>query len=96
MIAFLIFLSAFPPMIGYGTFQSLSGFTFGFAKGFPISYFSALAGAVACFVISRRFLKKRVQHTMAKYPNLEAVVKAVEKKGFNVSTGIDSMVVIHY
>ncbi|KAI8329755.1 snare associated Golgi protein-domain-containing protein [Chlamydoabsidia padenii] len=84
LIAFLIFLSAFPPMIGYGTFQSLSGFTFGFAKGFPISYFSALFGAIACFVISRRFLKKRVLHTMAKYPNLEAVVKAVEKKGFKL------------
>ncbi|ORZ07885.1 snare associated Golgi protein-domain-containing protein [Absidia repens] len=84
LMSFLIFLSAFPPMIGYGTFQSLSGFTFGFAKGYPISYFSALFGAVACFIISRRYLKKRVQSTMAKYPNLEAVVKAVEKKGFKL------------
>ncbi|KAI8089990.1 snare associated Golgi protein-domain-containing protein [Halteromyces radiatus] len=84
LISFLIFLSAFPPMIGYGTFQTLSGFTFGFAKGFPISYFSALFGAIVCFMLSRRWLKKRVQYTMAKYPNLEAVVKAVEKKGFKL------------
>ncbi|KAI9307423.1 snare associated Golgi protein-domain-containing protein, partial [Cunninghamella echinulata] len=84
LISFLIFLSAFPPMIGYGTYQTLSGFTFGFAKGYPISYFSALFGAIACFMISRRWLKKWVQHTMAKYPNLEAVVKAVEKRGFKL------------
>ncbi|ORZ09512.1 hypothetical protein BCR42DRAFT_334476 [Absidia repens] len=84
LIFVLIFASAFPPMIGYGTFQSLSGFTFGFNLGFPISYFSALFGAIACFVISRRWLKLQVQNIMAKYPNLEAVVKAVDKKGFKL------------
>lgn len=80
----LIFLSAFPPLIGYGTYQTLSGFTFGFQKGFPISYFSALAGAIVCFYLSRRFLKTSVTRMLHKYPNLEAVVKAVEKKGFKV------------
>lgn len=80
----LIFSSAFPPLIGYGTYQTLSGFTFGFQKGFPISYFSALTGAIVCFSLSRRFLKASVTRTLHKYPNLEAVVKAVEKKGFKV------------
>ncbi|CAO3618213.1 unnamed protein product [Cunninghamella blakesleeana] len=84
LISLLIFLSAFPPMIGYGTLQTLSGFTFGFEKGYPISYFSALFGAVTCFIVARKWLKKWVQHTMAKYPNLEAVVKAVEKRGFKL------------
>lgn len=80
----LIFSSAFPPILGYGTYQTLSGFTFGFAVGFPISYFSALAGAVVCFQLSRSFLKARVARTLSKYPNLEAVVNAVEKKGFKL------------
>ncbi|KAI8074450.1 snare associated Golgi protein-domain-containing protein [Gongronella butleri] len=84
LIAFLIFLSAFPPMIGYGTFQTLSGFTFGFAKGFPVSYFGALAGAVSCFVLSRYFLHRHVLSLMNRYPNLAAVVRAVEKKGFKL------------
>lgn len=73
-------------MIGYGTYQTLSGFTFGFWRGFPLSYFGALAGSVACFYLSRRWLKKRVTRMMSKYPKLEAVVHAVEKKGFKVIT----------
>lgn len=80
----LIFSSAFPPILGYGTYQTLSGFTFGFSIGFPISYFSALTGAIVCFQLSRTFLKARVARTLSKYPNLEAVVKAVEKKGFRL------------
>jgi uncharacterized membrane protein YdjX (TVP38/TMEM64 family) len=85
LIGSLIFLSAFPPMIGYGTYQTLSGFTFGFLRGFPLSYFGALAGSLTCFYLSRRFLKNRVLRLVAKYPKLEAVVHAVEKKGFRVS-----------
>ncbi|KAI7853446.1 snare associated Golgi protein-domain-containing protein [Circinella umbellata] len=84
LLGFLIFLSGFPPMIGYGLYQTLSGFTFGFAAGFPLSYFSALAGAVACFVISRMWFKDRVQRFMLDYPNLHAVVRAVEKSGFKL------------
>lgn len=80
----LIFLSAFPPIIGYGTYQTLSGYTFGFEIGFPISYLSALTGAVVCFSLSRLFIKARVTRMLSKYPNLEAVVRAVEKKGFKV------------
>ena len=85
LLGFLIFLSGFPPMIGYGLYQTLSGFTFGFAAGFPLSYFSALAGAVTCFVISRLWFKDRVQRFMLDYPNLHAVVRAVEKSGFKVN-----------
>ncbi|KAI8644213.1 snare associated Golgi protein-domain-containing protein [Parasitella parasitica] len=84
LLSVLIFSSAFPPILGYSTYQTLSGFTFGFSIGFPISYFSALAGAVVCFQLSRTFLKARVVQTLSKYPNLEAAVKAVEKKGFRL------------
>jgi uncharacterized membrane protein YdjX (TVP38/TMEM64 family) len=80
----LIFLSAFPPIIGYATCQTLSGYTFGFEVGFAISYFSALAGAVCCFYLCRKLVKERVGRMLSRYPNLEAVVKAVEKKGFKV------------
>lgn len=84
LMSTLIFLSAFPPIIGYGTYQTLSGYTFGFEVGFPISYLSALTGAVICFSLSRIFIKARVTRMLSKYPNLEAVVRAVEKKGFKL------------
>ncbi|KAG0169286.1 hypothetical protein DFQ30_003760 [Apophysomyces sp. BC1015] len=81
----LIFLSAFPPMIGYGTYQTLSGFSFGFVRGFVVSYFSALLGAIGCFLLARIWLKAYVQRFMESYPSLKAVVKAVEKKGFKAT-----------
>ncbi|KAI9316446.1 snare associated Golgi protein-domain-containing protein, partial [Dichotomocladium elegans] len=84
LMSFLIFLSAFPPIIGYSLFQTLSGFTFGFAKGFPISYCSALLGSIVCFTVSRIWLKGWVTRLMTRYPNLEVVVHAVEKKGFKL------------
>ncbi|KAI8988037.1 snare associated Golgi protein-domain-containing protein, partial [Mycotypha africana] len=84
LMASLIFASAFPPMIGYGLYQTLSGYTFGFLIGFPVSYFSALFGAIACFLLSRTFFKHRVTRTLSQYPNLEAAVKAAEKKGFKL------------
>ncbi|KAI8878168.1 hypothetical protein K501DRAFT_259041 [Backusella circina FSU 941] len=84
LMSTLIFLSAFPPIIGYATYQTLSGYTFGFEVGFAISYFSALVGAVSCFFLCRKLVKERVSHMLSKYPNLEAVVKAVEKKGFKL------------
>ncbi|CAO3694603.1 unnamed protein product [Rhizopus stolonifer] len=84
LISLLIFSSAFPPILGYSTYQTLSGYTFGFAIGFPISYTSALLGASACFWLSRTCLKNRVTRLLSNYPNIEAAVKAVEKKGFKL------------
>lgn len=84
LLSILIFLSAFPPLIGYGLYQTLSGFAFGFVRGFLVSYLSALLGAVACFYVSRVWLQARIQRLLQNYPNLEAVIHAVEKKGFRV------------
>ncbi|RUS22072.1 hypothetical protein BC938DRAFT_475287, partial [Jimgerdemannia flammicorona] len=53
-------------MDDYGT----SGFTFG-----------ALAGGVTCFVLCRMRFKKYARRIVAKNESLEAVVKAVERKG---------------
>ncbi|KAI8345370.1 snare associated Golgi protein-domain-containing protein [Blakeslea trispora] len=85
LMAFLIFLSSFPPVIGYGTYQTLSGFTYGFGVGFVISYFSALIGAMACFQLSRVYLgEERIQRLMNKSHSLKALIKAVDKKGFKL------------
>ncbi|KAF7731663.1 hypothetical protein EC973_008833 [Apophysomyces ossiformis] len=84
-------------MIGYGTYQTLSGFSFGFAKGFLVSYLSALLGAVACFLLARIWLKARVQRFMASYPNLKAVVHAVDKKGFkNLFFAATEIPILHF
>ncbi|KAL1915928.1 uncharacterized protein VTP21DRAFT_6316 [Calcarisporiella thermophila] len=80
----LIFSATFPPMIGYGTFLTLSGFTFGFFKGFLVAYTAALSGGIICFILSRWKLKGYVRTMMRRYASMEAVLLAVEKKGFNL------------
>ncbi|KAG1451644.1 hypothetical protein G6F46_010039 [Rhizopus delemar] len=84
LISLLIFTSAFPPIFGYSAYQTLSGYTFGFSTGFPISYLSGLLGASVCFWLSRTCLKLRVTRLLSRYPNIEAAIHAVEKKGFKL------------
>ncbi|KAI8062346.1 snare associated Golgi protein-domain-containing protein [Gilbertella persicaria] len=85
LMASLIFLSSFPPIMGYGTYQTLSGFTYGFQTGFLISYLSALAGATACFQLSRIWLgHDRIKRMLDKTNSIKMIVKAVEKKGFKL------------
>lgn len=84
LLTFLIFLSAHPPLIGYGTLQTLAGFTFGFWPGMMVGYAGALAGGVTCFMVCRVWFGGYVRRIVEKYPSLEAVVRAVEKKGLKV------------
>ncbi|KAL1917418.1 uncharacterized protein VTP21DRAFT_3811 [Calcarisporiella thermophila] len=85
MIIFtLVFSAAFPPMIGYSTFLTLSGFTFGFLKGFLIAYFAALSGGIICFTLSRLWLKRYVKAVIKRYRHLGAALVAVEEKGFRL------------
>ncbi|CAG8520299.1 4078_t:CDS:2 [Diversispora eburnea] len=78
MIIFsLIFFTTFPLVIGYSTLITLSGFTFGFIKGFIISYFAALTGAITVFLLSRRWFKKSVRKLLNKSNSMSAIVKAL-------------------
>ncbi|CAJ0764540.1 17372_t:CDS:2 [Entrophospora sp. SA101] len=84
IIFFIIFLTTFPLILGYGTMITLTGFTYGFFIGFLISYLAALFGAVTVFWLSRRWFGKSVRRLLKKYKSMGAVVKAVEKKGFKL------------
>src|SRR5436190_1828687 len=80
----MIFLTTFPLVIGYGTLVTLSGFIFGFGIGFFISYVAALTGAITVFYLSRKWFKKSVGKLLHKNKSMNAIIKAVEKKGFKV------------
>ncbi|KAI8997017.1 snare associated Golgi protein-domain-containing protein [Pilobolus umbonatus] len=84
LMSTLIIASAFPPILGYSTYITLSGYTFGFANGFILSYLSALIGSVACFSLSRMFMKNRVKRLLDYYSNMKIAVEAVEQKGFKL------------
>jgi hypothetical protein len=80
----MIFLTTFPLVIGYSTLVTLSGFIFGFGIGFFISYIAALTGAITVFYLSRKWFKKYVGRVLHKNKSMNAIIKAVEKKGFKV------------
>ncbi|KAG0086583.1 hypothetical protein BGZ93_004178 [Podila epicladia] len=79
-----MFLTAFPPILGYSSFVTMSGYVYGFTYGFLIAYTSALLGSVTCFYLGRKYFKKQVRTLMARKQSMKSVVKAVEKRGFKL------------
>ncbi|KAG0214348.1 hypothetical protein BGX28_002165 [Mortierella sp. GBA30] len=79
-----LFLTAFPPLVGYSSLVTMSGYVYGFGFGLFIAYTSALLGSVACFYLCRRWFKVQVRAMLAKKQSLKSVVKAVEKRGFKL------------
>lgn len=64
----------------YSTFIILSGYTFGPWIGALISYFSALSGAVAVFLISRTLFRDSISGWLATTTTMKRVVRAIEKQ----------------
>ncbi|CAO3573714.1 unnamed protein product [Mortierella alpina] len=79
-----LFLTSFPPLIGYSSLVTMSGYVYGFGFGLFIAYTSALLGSITCFYLCRRWFKVQVRAMMAKKQSLKSVVKAVEKRGFKL------------
>ncbi|KAJ1926194.1 Tlg2-vesicle protein [Tieghemiomyces parasiticus] len=84
IMTFFIFLTAFPPMMGYSTSVTLSGFAYGFPLGFIPAFVGALTGAIACFVLCRKYGQHHVQWVFNWNPHITAAVKAIERKGFKL------------
>ncbi|KAG0053086.1 hypothetical protein BGZ83_001678 [Gryganskiella cystojenkinii] len=84
IIMVCLFLTAFPPIFGYSSLVTMSGYVYGFKFGLFIAYTSALLGSIVCFYLCRKWFKVQVRSLMAKKPSLKSVVKAVEKRGFKL------------
>ncbi|KAL5508350.1 hypothetical protein ACEPAH_5969 [Sanghuangporus vaninii] len=79
---FMIFLTCIPPVPLYSTLQVLSGYTFGAWSGGIVSYFSALAGAIFVFWLSRSIpsLRCAITSCMSRSRALQRVVRAISKR----------------
>ncbi|GJJ78139.1 hypothetical protein EMPS_10498 [Entomortierella parvispora] len=84
IIMVCLFFTAFPPIFGYSSLVTMSGYVYGFKFGLFIAYTSALLGSIACFYLCRKWFKVQVRALMAKKPSMKSVVKAVEKRGFRL------------
>ncbi|GAA5832254.1 hypothetical protein JCM11251_004296 [Rhodosporidiobolus azoricus] len=80
LLSSIVVLTSLPPLIGYGTAQTIIGYAWGVYPGFFISAGSCLAGGAFAFLVLRRFI-----HWFAPYlkrnPTFDALSKAVKRRG---------------
>ncbi|KFH66918.1 hypothetical protein MVEG_07443 [Podila verticillata NRRL 6337] len=79
-----LFIASFPPMVGYSSIVTMSGYVYGFSFGFFIAYTSAFVGAMVCFYCCRRWFKAQARNLINKNQSLKSAVRAVEKRGFKL------------
>ncbi|KAF9306566.1 hypothetical protein BGZ74_005144 [Mortierella antarctica] len=79
-----LFIASFPPMVGYSSIVTMSGYVYGFSFGFFIAYTSAFVGAMVCFFCCRRWFKAQARNLINKNQSLKSVVRTVEKRGFKL------------
>jgi uncharacterized membrane protein YdjX (TVP38/TMEM64 family) len=84
----LVFVSAFPPMIGYSTFNTIAGFVYGFPYGWPIVAIACTLGSLAAFYASRTVLSKSIDRMVGKDPRFVALGQVLKQDGILYLTGI--------
>ncbi|KAG8875194.1 hypothetical protein FRB97_005331 [Tulasnella sp. 331] len=81
ILFFLIFVTTFPPMPLYSTLIMLSGYSLGAVQGAILSYFAALTGAIAVFLLSRTYLRASITDMISNAPiSVKRAIRAIEKQ----------------
>jgi uncharacterized membrane protein YdjX (TVP38/TMEM64 family) len=80
----LIFVAAFPPLIGYSTILSISGFVYGFPNGWFIVSTATVAGSLASFIASRTVLSNYVHKLVGKDKRFEALALTLKHDGLKI------------
>jgi len=84
LVAFLIFISSFPLVPGYGTLTTFAGFVYGFPLGFVPAFIGALSGATTCFTLGRLFGQNYAHSVLSKYKYIRSIIRAVNSKGIKL------------
>ncbi|KAK4205320.1 hypothetical protein QBC40DRAFT_249324 [Triangularia verruculosa] len=74
-------LTGFPPVIGYSTCVTITGFVYGFPHGWPIAACATVTGSTAAFVTSRGVLKGYVHNLVGKDKRFVALGQVLKKDG---------------
>ncbi|OLN88487.1 Golgi apparatus membrane protein tvp38-like protein 1 [Colletotrichum chlorophyti] len=82
------FLTAFPPMIGYSTAVSVSGFVFGFPLGYPIVATATVAGSLTAFYTSRGIFSGYVHRLVGQDHRFIALGQVLRKDGIGMLTAV--------
>ncbi|KAM0241112.1 hypothetical protein ACHAPO_001914 [Fusarium lateritium] len=89
ILAFLlVFVTSFPPIVGYSTASTIAGFVYGFPLGWPIVASGCTAGALCAFLASRTVLSKYVDRMVGQDHRFVALGQVLRQEGIWYLTGI--------
>ena len=80
----LTFVSAFPPLIGYSSTVTISGFVYGFPNGWFIVSTATVAGSLCSFLASRTILSSYVHRLVGQDKRFEALALTLKHDGLKI------------
>ncbi|KJK82957.1 hypothetical protein H634G_01085 [Metarhizium anisopliae BRIP 53293] len=84
----LIFVTAFPPLIGYSTANTIAGLVYGFPNGWPVAAVACTLGSLAAFLASRTVLSRYVDRMVGKDHRFIALGQVLRRDGILYLTAI--------
>ncbi|KAI9886396.1 MAG: hypothetical protein M1823_001785 [Watsoniomyces obsoletus] len=81
---FLTFLTAFPPVVGYATCLTISGFLYGLPNGWFISASATIAGSFCSFLLCRSLLSTYVNRLVASDTRFAALALTLKHDGLKL------------
>jgi uncharacterized membrane protein YdjX (TVP38/TMEM64 family) len=80
----IIFVCAFPPVIGYSTALTISGFLYGFPNGWFVAAAANVLGSLASFVACKTFLSSYVHKLVGKDKRFTALALVLKHDGLMI------------
>ncbi|KAK3953114.1 hypothetical protein QBC32DRAFT_127864 [Pseudoneurospora amorphoporcata] len=80
----LVFMTAFPPIIGYSTAVTVAGFVYGFPWGWPIAAAATVCGSTCSFLASRGVLAGYVNRLVGRDKRFVALGQVLRRDGLGV------------
>ncbi|OAA33756.1 TLG2-vesicle protein of 38 kDa [Moelleriella libera RCEF 2490] len=84
----LIFVTAFPPLIGYSTANTIAGIVYGFPLGWPVVAVGCVLGSLCAFLASRTVLSGYVDRMVGRDHRFVALGQVLRKDGLLYLTAI--------
>lgn len=88
LVWLLVFITGFPPIIGYSTACTLAGLVYGFPWGWPIAASANVVGSLAAFVASRTVLSRYVDRLVGSDHRFVALGQVLRHDGLWVLAAV--------
>ena len=88
LVWLMVFVTAFPPVIGYSSSVTLAGFVYGFPLGWPIVASANVVGSLAAFLASRTVFSGYVNRLVGSDHRFVAFAHVLRRDGLGVLTMI--------